>query len=389
MHQAQASYEPIISHNGQSVERTYTAEIKNEFIKEKKVRFIIRYIFFTISLLIIGCKDQKPTKLSEEIEEVSRMNKFEWRPTECAPEHYPVTIYQGEFATEEDDYFEIPKGGVFSQGWGTTGSTWVVGPNFKSIPIKLRIIWISYTENQFYYGDFDLPKEKITDLFKRGYFNYKGKKVEYSKLTVGLAPGGAVSVWVMGAGNYVEVGHYQATKTNVAMKDFAPYAKISMNEFVQNRKNNFSEGTKNTLAVEGIPIGKWTAYRKSYNWKPTFKHKDGGVLVDFLNKFYNGDLYNVRADNPILQEFRVSPPTRRISFDWDDKTKTRYTGVINFDEKEIWNAFEKMYENPKNTQAELLLEVDKYNSSIRINLKSENDTIPIEKSKVKIYVTPV
>ncbi|MBO0593626.1 hypothetical protein I2486_19685, partial [Cellulophaga sp. E16_2] len=97
----------------------------------------------------------------------------------------------------------------------------------------------------------------------------------------------------------------------------------------------------------------------------------------------------VRADNPILQEFRVSPPTQRISFDWDDKTKTRYTGVINFDEKEIWNAFEKMYANPKNTQAELLLEVDKYNSSIRVALKSENDTIPIEKSKVKIYVTPV
>ncbi|MBO0591445.1 DUF2931 family protein, partial [Cellulophaga sp. E16_2] len=39
-----------------------------------------------ILLLIIGCKDQKPTKLSEEIEEVSHMNKFEWRPTECAPE---------------------------------------------------------------------------------------------------------------------------------------------------------------------------------------------------------------------------------------------------------------------------------------------------------------
>ncbi|WP_165749823.1 DUF2931 family protein [Cellulophaga sp. Z1A5H] len=342
-----------------------------------------------ILLLIIGCKDQKPTKLSEEIEEVSHMNKFEWRPTECAPEHYPVTIYQGEFATEEDDYFEIPKGGVISQGWGMYGSTWITGPDFKSIPIKLRIIWISYTENQFYYGDFDLPKEKITALFQQGFVSRRGNRETYSNLTVGLAPGGAVSVWMMGAGNHVEVGHYQATKTNVAMKDFAPYASMNREEYVNDVQKHFSEETKNNLAKEGIPIGKWTAYRKSYNWKPTFKHKDGGVLVDFLNKFYNGDLYNVRADNPILQEFRVSPPTQRISFDWDDKTKTRYTGVINFDEKEIWNAFEKMYENPKNTQAELLLEVDKYNSSIRIALKSENDTIPIEKSKVKIYVTPV
>ncbi|MBO0593624.1 DUF2931 family protein, partial [Cellulophaga sp. E16_2] len=86
MYPIPTSYEPIIALNGQPVERSFTAEIKNEFIKGKKVRFIMRYIFFTISLLIIACKDQKPTKLSEEIEEVSHMNKFEWRPTECAPE---------------------------------------------------------------------------------------------------------------------------------------------------------------------------------------------------------------------------------------------------------------------------------------------------------------
>ncbi|MDO6811339.1 DUF2931 family protein, partial [Zobellia galactanivorans] len=131
------------------------------------------------------------------------MKTFEWRPTECAPEHYPIGIYQGGFITEDDDYFMIPNGGVVSNGWGNSGSTWVTGPDFKPVPNKLKIIWISYTENQFYFGDFNLPTDKITELFEKGYINEHGKHKTYNNLIVCLAPGGAVSVFIMGAGTSI------------------------------------------------------------------------------------------------------------------------------------------------------------------------------------------
>ncbi|ADV51235.1 hypothetical protein Celal_3991 [Cellulophaga algicola DSM 14237] len=385
MHQAQDSYEPIISCNGQSVPHAYGAELKNEFTKEKKVRFIMRYIFFTISLHIIGCKDQKPTKLSEEIEEVSLMNKFEWRPTECAPEHYPVEIYQGSFITDDGDYIVIPSGGTKNNGWGKLGSTWVVGSGKKSIPSKLKIIWVSYTEKQFYFGDFNLPNDKIIKYFKDGYEDHNGIHREYTNIAVGMAPGGVVSVWVMGAGSYIEIGHYKGKKTEVTIEDFNPDGTITLEEYLNNRQLEFSSETKQVIAKEGIPFGKWTNYRRSYNWKPIFKHQDRGVLKNFISTFYNGEFYNIRADDKLLSKYSLHPPSKRIAFSWYDKSGNRYGSEILFDEKEIWNAFEEIYKNQKTTEANLVLEIDKYNSNLNITLESENDTIPIEKSKIKIY----
>ncbi|CAZ94495.1 DUF2931 family protein [Zobellia galactanivorans] len=339
-----------------------------------------------IGLVLIGfcCK---PNKNNNQQTTNSTMKTFEWRPTECAPEHYPIGIYQGGFITEDDEYFMIPNGGVVSNGWGNSGSTWVTGPDFKPVPNKLKIIWISYTENQFYFGDFNLPTDKITELFEKGYINEHGKHKTYNNLIVCLAPGGAVSVFIMGAGTSIEIGHYQAIKTEVAMGDFKPSAKISLDEYVQNRKNEFSDETKKVIAQEGIPIGKWTEYRQSFLWKPTFKHKDDGVLQDFSNKFYNGESYKVRSDNPILNEYKEYPPSKSFYFHWKDKNNNRYGSKIKFDEEEIWNAFKTIYKNPETTQAELVLEIDKYNRSLKISLESSNDTIVIEKAEVKMFTS--
>ncbi|MBU2976054.1 DUF2931 family protein [Zobellia sp. B3R18] len=329
----------------------------------------------------------KPNKKDNIQTTSSTMKTFEWLPTESAPKHYPIGIYQGSFIAENDDYIMIPSGGVVSNGWGNFGSTWVTGPDFKPVPNKLKIIWISYTENQFYFGDFNLPKDKITELFEQGYIDEQGKPQTYDNLTVGLAPGGAVSVWIMGAGASVEIGHYQAIKTEVAMGDFSPHSSMSRDEYVQDVKNYFSDETKKVIAQEGIPIGKWTDYRQSFLWKPTFKHKDDGVLVDFSSEFYNGETYLVRVDNPILKEFKHYPPSKSFWFHWKDKNNNGYGAKIKFEEKEIWNAFKTVYDNPETTQAELVLEIDKYNSSLKISLESTYDTILIEKAVIKMFIS--
>ncbi|WFO16530.1 hypothetical protein M601_001570 [Cellulophaga baltica 4] len=87
----------------------------------------------------------------------------------------------------------------------------------------------------------------------------------------------------------------------------------------------------------------------------------------------------------MLSKYSLHPPSKRIAFSWYDKLGNRYGSEILFDEKEIWNAFEEIYKNQKTTEANLVLEIDKYNSNLNITLESENDTILIEKSKIKIY----
>ncbi len=331
-----------------------------------------------IVLFTLGCKQQvSPAEPA--------INTFKWLPSESAPKHYPAEIYQGHFITEEGQYITIPNGNTIRNGWGDFGSTWVVGEDFKPVPHKLAIIYISYTEDQFYYGEFDLPTDTITAYFEKGYINYRGEQKSYTTLSAGLAPGGAVSVWLKGAGSTVEIGHYQAEKTEVSMADFNPEGIQDRAAYVKDEQEHFSEETKAVLAKEGIPIGKWTGYRERFRWKPKFVHKAEGNSYRFLGDFYNGEFYLVQPDNPIIATYQDFPPPKRVAFRWEDKNKTRYGCKVYFDEAEIWDVFKRMYSKPETQYADLVLEVDKYNSSLKISLQNETDRIEIEKAKIVMY----
>ncbi|MCP3873094.1 MAG: DUF2931 family protein, partial [Desulfobacteraceae bacterium] len=89
------------------------------------------------------------------------MKKFEWLPTECAPKNYPMKIVRGDFIFKNKNSIYIPDGRFIMDGWGEVGSIDIVGEDFKPLPVRLRILWFSYTEDKFYAGDFDLPYEKI------------------------------------------------------------------------------------------------------------------------------------------------------------------------------------------------------------------------------------
>ena len=52
--------------------------------------------------------------------------------------------------------------------WVNLAQVHVVGDDFKPLPNKLVITWFSYIENKFYTGEFDLPYDKIKQLFDEG-----------------------------------------------------------------------------------------------------------------------------------------------------------------------------------------------------------------------------
>ncbi len=227
----------------------------------------------------------------------------------------------------------------------------------------------------------------MTELFEKGFINDQGKPDNYDEIAVGLAPGGAVSVWLLGGDFTTEVGHYQAIKTDVDMKDFNPDGVQDKDEYVKVTTESFSEETKKVIAEQGIPIGKWTTYRQRFLWKPVLKHEDSYKLATFHNDFYNGEMYNVSVGNPILDDYQNYPPPKKSSFRWYDKNNNRFGCRVHFNEKEIWDAFKKIYKNPETKQAELVFKIDKYNSDVTIFLKSETDSIKIEKAKIHTYIS--
>ena len=346
----------------------------------------INKILLLSSLLLITCKQTNKQNTNHLKKETMTEKKFEWSPTECVPDFYPAEIYQGDFITDDGKYITIPYGGTIDSGvWGSSGSSWAVGEDLKPVPSQLKIIWISYTENQFYFLDTKLPKEKMTALFEKGFIDKQGKQTTYDNIVVGLAPGGAVSVWLLEGTRTTEVGHYQAVKTDVDIKDWIPDANLSREEIVKRRQGRFSEETKKVLAEQGIPIGKWTGFRERFLWKPIIKHVEDFKLKRLSNNLYNGERYSVSVGNPILDNYENFPPPKRMAFSWFDKNDNQFGCKVKFNEKEIWEAFKKIYKNPKTKQAELVFKIDKYNSFVDIFLKSENDSIKIEKAKIKVY----
>jgi hypothetical protein len=97
------------------------------------------------------------------------METFEWSPAAgCAP-LYPMEIYRCEFVYADGSSDGPATSAIGTRNWGDASGRSVVGDDFKPVPVKLNITWLSYTENKFYTGSFKLPYDTMLDLFKKGF----------------------------------------------------------------------------------------------------------------------------------------------------------------------------------------------------------------------------
>ena len=111
--------------------------------------------------------------------------------------------------------------------WGNAQRS--IGSSDKQeIPTKLHAKWLSYREGengQLYEGTFDLPYDMILNLFRNGYiYQYTDSEIvkdEYTGISVGLAPGGVVALWVSGSHRRVQVGCWVADKLSADDELFA------------------------------------------------------------------------------------------------------------------------------------------------------------------------
>jgi len=346
----------------------------------KKIISILIISLFGLS--ISSCQNKVQKKKTK------TMKKFEWLPTECAPEIYPIEIYKGILSSEDGSIVRIPSGGrTVKNGWGKIGSTYLVGEDFKSVPNQLDISWLSYTENKFYKGRFELPSEKMNSLFEKGYINRLGKQETYSEIIVGMAPGGIVSVWMLGSGFSVEIEHYQAKEVNISMEDFNPDGIQDQDLYIKGNLDELSEERKEQLKKVGIKYDIWKKYRKRYSWKPRYIFSNESKSNDILIDFYNGEHLFVLTNNEIFDDYYEFAIPKYIRFYWEDKNKNKFGSKIYFNEAEIFTIFNTIFNENETEHAELIIKIDKYNSNFNIYLKSQQNSIEIKKTKIKIFQT--
>ena len=311
--------------------------------------------------------------------------KFDWSHTVSAPENYPMRIYRGELKGLTDKDYSATFGlwGVANEGWGRISGAVVVGPDTKAIPDSLLITWLSFRENKFYTGKFQLPREKIIALFEQGFYDYSiEKKNTYKKIVVGLAPGGVVVVWLLGGQVEIEVARFQAHETiisNVNVRD-SNYDMFEEDyvDFVLTNKG---------IEKTPVPFGLWDTYREKYAWRPKLILPSGYDFFLEWMTLYNGEKENNFKEHPDFGTYKKRALPSYMLFNWYAPDDRKYGVDVFFDEKEIFDAFQQIYKNDKDQDAELVFELNDRKAAFMIYLRSKTEQIELHKVKAKMYIS--
>ena len=319
------------------------------------VKFITYKLAFIFVLSLTGCGNMFTKNKS----------KFHWLATESAPKNYPMRIINGTF------YYKNEKGGLYvptaaSIGyfWGTGESTHVVGEDFKPLPDRLDIRFFSFAENKLYQGSFDLPYDKILALFKEGVAKDKDRPT-FNTIMVGVAPGGAVSVWLTGRETrevfFGQAETYEGdirTLLDGEIKDRAAYARSYLEDLPPE--------TLADIDKNGVPFGLWGKYRTPYHWSPVFL-TEKEVSTYLSVSFFNGENYRFNYPLPKENLLKKRPLPLLISFGcYIEGTAKQYFFTVRFDEKELYAAFDRLGGSEELVNIEIEPNLPKNQTKVRL-----------------------
>ena len=292
----------------------------------------------------------------------------------------------------------------------------------KGIPTHLDVSWLSYVEEcQYLLEDQPLDSLKIAQFLEEKVYKASMREdntapeIEEYNISVGLAPGGAVFVWLHNYGRVVEVGRYQAKKTEdihfVTKEEASQYYKrtgdVVLDEHtIENRDYAIKLGmpkskilmkyaqrgtpqTLDTLLTKedicNIPYGLWDSFRKRYPWKMTLITKDRTKFIH--SYYYQGlnreieELFGERiwGENQIEkysipEKFRYTTIAQRsvpfvVYIKFYDEKGIIYKASIKFNVKEAMDVFEKAFKGQEDKAGELIVEVNETKTDINAHLK--------------------
>jgi len=194
----------------------------------------------------------------------SKMDKYEWLPTESSYEKFPTSIINGDLIFDDGTSIYIPSSKTVNNGWGELGSTHIVGDRLKPLPTQIRISWFSYAEDKFFTGNFPMPFEKISDLFKKGLQSpVTGEKITYGNIIVGVAPAGKISIWLMADGEVLLVASFKANETKMDWKSITENEDIPRSTYVKSvLDDSLSKDQLLELNLNGVPYDRLEAFEK-------------------------------------------------------------------------------------------------------------------------------
>jgi hypothetical protein len=259
---------------------------------------------------------------------------LEWLPSETAPSTHPAWMVEGDFILPDGQRVYIPDQRSARAGWGRIGSTHLVEPAKKPLPVALELKWFSATERQSWAARIELPRERLAALFTTPLINtLDGTRDRPDRLIVGLAPGGDVAVWAAGMAGTVEVGLWQAQPVVLSMPEIIGEGDISADGLAELLlAENLGDAARAQLAHSGPQPGLWRARAQRFVWSHEIVAAGGRALrLEALN----GEILWLSAAPGAAP--RAAP--QRIDLYWQSRAGARVAELV-FDPAESLAAFQ-------------------------------------------------
>ena len=179
-----------------------------------------------------------------------------WYVGFAAPKHMEVWVETVDVLDKRGLAFFRVHGGVASytgkvEGWhqGASGGKPI---NNVDLPDKLLLRWQSLAEPQTYKIKIQIPQWVREEMVRPERvlcpWNQQWKTDYREMITLGMAPGGIVKVWIGGSClGFTEVGRYQAE-----VEPLGPYRGASKGKYIPLEPEN-----KAYVEQHGIPYGSW------------------------------------------------------------------------------------------------------------------------------------
>lgn len=336
---------------------------------------------FVLALFVLSMKETVESSFSDFCK---RGTVFEWNMNISTPKYYSIVNIKTELLYSNGSknvYEEYIYAGM---DWGSSQTS--RGSSHKQeIPARLHTKWLSYREGetgQLYEGTFDLPYDTILNLFRNGYiYQYTDSEIvkeEYTGISVGLAPGGVVALWVSGSHRRVQVGCWVADKLSADDELFA--SRGGQKKRVERLRSN-DVHIPDYIKNKPIPFGQWEKYNQTYPYRYNVSFVDGepeSLLIE--THYYNGERFQSGIDDTVIRS-KACP--KKIALIWK-KGDDEYLARIQFEETYLFRSFEQMVVAPS---FELCFTVNKGSNFIDCFLQGDGKRIELsdEYRKIKIF----
>ncbi len=312
----------------------------------------------------------------------SSTKKHDWLPTECAPKAYPMYVVRGVLTLEDGRYASVPSLRTTNKGWGSWGSTHVVGDQLKAIPVAADLQWFSWTEDRFYRATFDLPREVIAKWFRDGLaVPRRGRKSQFDGVVVGMAPLGMATVWLSAYSEKIEVAVSHGNVVDLDWDKLFPGASLSRADFREFiLKERLTPEWIQHLRDHGPPPGQFESYRQLYRWAPWVT--GGTAPTEMSIRSFNGEDAYIGAKGACIPR-EQRPVPRMVEIDWTNSLGVRRSADVVFNEDEIFAAFRFMAAD--RPDAPLVLHFETTPDHVEMWLRDNERRVHLRKTTVKTF----